>query len=188
MVVSTPSFFDAFAHWNVSAGQQSAVHRGEILLHPQVHPNGGGSATAQMYLPMARDLAWSQLTNYSRWVHYFTDITNSRLLAVDADNPACKRIYQMARKAFLFLTAEVEIYLRVMERSQQKIEFRLERGNFVDFSADLYLQDWQAGTLMTYSVCATPSIPVPSFVVQQALQLELPANMRNMRRTLCPGS
>ena len=76
----------------------------------------------------------------------------------------------------MFFTAQVEVYLNVIEVVQQQIQFRLETGTFDDFAADLSLQDCQDGTLLTYAVQATPNIPIPTMFIQQAMQLELPAN------------
>jgi hypothetical protein len=39
--------------------------------------------------------------------------------------------------------------------------------------------------LLTYTVQATPNIPIPSIFIQQAMNLELPENMRKMRQVLC---
>ncbi|MGD1944165.1 MAG: cyclase, partial [Leptolyngbyaceae cyanobacterium] len=80
---------------------------------------------------------------------------------------------------------EVEIYLKVYEDAFHSIQFRLEQGTFRDFGADLTLQDWQNGTLLTYTVQATPLIPVPSFLVEQGMRQDLPSNMEHMRRALC---
>jgi hypothetical protein len=96
-----------------------------------------------------------------------------------------KRLYQSAQKKFLFLTAEVEIYLHVVELLGEQIQFRMERGSFADFTATLDLKDLSHGTLLAYRVQATPNIPIPSVFIQQAMNFELPANMRNMRQVLC---
>lgn len=163
-----------------------ALLRGEILLQTRSHSAWGGACTASMYLPITRSQAWQQLTDYSRWVHYFPDVIKSEeLRPVDSFTSGSKRLYQMARKAFLMFTAEVEIYLRVIEVVQQQIQFRMEKGSFVDFSADLKLQDCGSGTLLTYSVAATPLIPIPSMFIQQAMHMDLPANMQRMRQVLC---
>lgn len=162
-----------------------ALLRGEILLQTRSHSAWGGACTAFMYLPIARSHAWQQLTDYPRWVHYFPDVIKSEELHLDSLTSGKKRLYQMARKAFLMFTAEVEIYLRVIEVVQQQIQFRMEKGSFVDFSADLKLQDCGSGTLLTYSVAATPLIPIPSMFIQQAMQMDLPANMQRMRQVLC---
>ncbi|HAX80726.1 MAG TPA: cyclase [Cyanobacteria bacterium UBA11372] len=163
-----------------------ALLRGEILLQTRSHSAWGGACTASMYLPIARSHAWQQLTDYSRWVHYFPDVIKSEeLRPVDSFTSGGKRLYQMARKAFLMFTAEVEIYLRVIEVVQQQIQFRMEKGSFMDFSADLKLQDCGNGTLLTYSVAATPLIPIPSMFIQQAMHMDLPANMQKMRQVLC---
>jgi hypothetical protein len=165
---------------------------GEILLKTRSHSAWGGAVTAQMYLPLQRSIAWRQLTDYPRWVHYFPALTRSEILhrhdsqlsnrnALDG----CQRLYQVASKAFLFLTAQVDIYLKVIETAQQQIQFRLESGSFHDFAADLTLQDYSDGTLLTYSVQATPTIPVPSMLIQQAIQMDLPDNLRTMRKVLC---
>ena len=114
-------------------------------------------------------------------MQYFPDITKSEVL----HRGEVKRLYQAAKKAFLFFTAQVEVYLNVIEVVQQQIQFRLERGTFTDFAADLSLQDCQDGTLLTYAVQATPNIPIPTMFIQQAMQLELPANMRKMRQVIC---
>ena len=155
--------------------------KGEILIQTRSHSAWGGAVTAQMYIPQRRSLVWQQVTDYPRWVQYFPDVTQSELL----QSGKVKRLYQVARKTFLFLTASVEIYLNVFEQVQQQIQFKLEKGTFTDFTADLKLADCGAGTLLTYAVQATPTIPVPSIFIQQAMHFELPENMRKMRQVLC---
>lgn len=164
-----------------SREHQAALLRGEILVQTRSHSAWGGAVTAKMYLPLARYEAWQQLTDYPRWVQYFPDVTTSEVL----HRGERTRVYQAARKAFLFFTAQVEVYLNVFEVMQQQIQFRLEQGTFVDFAADLKLQDCGAGTLLTYAVQATPNIPIPTVFIQQAMHWELPENMRKMRQVLC---
>ena len=164
-----------------SQGDQAALLQGEILVQTQSHSAWGGAVTAQMYIPVVRSRVWQQLTDYPRWVQYFPDVIRSEVL----HRGEVKRLYQVAHKAFLFFTAQVEIYLNVFEEVQQQIQFRLEKGTFTDFTADLKLADCGAGTLLTYAVQATPNIPIPSIFIQQAMQFELPANMRKMRQVLC---
>ncbi len=156
---------------------------GEILVKTQGHTRNGGAVQASMYVPLMRSNVWQQLTDYPRWVHYFPDVTKSVVL----HRGEVKRLYQAAQKAFLFFTAKVEIYLDVVEELGQRIHFRLEKGSFEDFSADINLQDCGDGTLLTYAVKATPDIPIPSLIIQQAMNFELPANMRKMRQVLCKG-
>lgn len=169
-----------------SQSQQSALLQGEILLKTRSHSAWGGAVTAQMYLPISRSLVWQQLTDYPRWVQYFPDVVRSEVLnSGEGLSQGCKRLYQVGSKAFLFLTVQVEAYLKVFEVVQQQIQFRLEKGSFVDFAADLKLQDATAGTILTYSVQATPTIPVPSLFIQQAMCLDLPTNMRKMRQVMC---
>ena len=163
--------------WN----QQKALLQGEILVETRSHSAWGGAVTAKMYLPIARSHVWQQLTDYPRWVQYFPNITKSEVL----QRGEVKRLYQVAKKAFLFLTAHVEIYLNVFEILGQHIQFRLEKGTFTDFTADLKLQDCGEGTLLTYSVQATPNIPIPAVFIQQAMHMELPENMRKMRQVMC---
>ncbi|MCA1993985.1 MAG: cyclase [Coleofasciculus sp. S288] len=163
--------------WN----QQKALLQGEILVETRSHSAWGGAVTAHMYLPIARSHVWQQLTDYPRWVQYFPDVIQSEVL----HRGEVKRLYQVAKKAFLFLTAQVEIYLNVFEVLGQHIQFRLEKGTFTDFTADLKLQDCGNGTLLTYSVQATPNIPVPTIFIQQAMHMELPENMRKMRQVMC---
>ena len=167
------------AEW--SKHQQITMIGGEILVETRSHSSWGGAVTATMYLPVVRSHVWQQVTDYPRWVQYFPDVTKSEVL----QRGEAKRLYQAAKKAFLFFTAQVEVYLNVIEVVQQQIQFRLERGTFVDFAADLSLQDCQGGTLLTYAVQATPNIPIPTMFIQQAMQLELPANMRTMRQVIC---
>lgn len=168
---------------DLAMSQQKALLQGEILLETRSHSAWGGAVTAHMYLPIARSSAWQQLTDYSRWVQYFPDITNSEVLY----RGERKRLYQVATKAFLFLNVQVEIYLNVFEVLGQHIQFRLEKGSFTDFKADLLLQDWMNdhGTLLTYCVQATPNIPIPTVFIQQAMHMDLPENMRKMRQVLC---
>lgn len=164
-----------------SQGHQRSLLQGEILVQTRSHSAWGGAVTAQMYLPLTRSRVWQQVTDYPRWVQYFPDVIRSEVL----HRGEGKRLYQVAQKAFLFFTAQVEIYLNVFEVVQQQIQFQLERGTFVDFAAELKLQDCGAGTLLTYAVQATPNIPIPTLFIQQAMHLELPENMRKMRQVLC---
>ncbi len=177
-VTTPPKYLDA---------KSTALLRGEILLETRAHSAWGAGVTAQMYLPITRENAWAQLTNYPRWVQFFPDITQSRILeqaSISQGQESRKRLYQAASKSFLFLTAQVEIYLQVIETANQRIQFHLESGSFHDFKADLQLQDLVDGVLLTYSVQATPTIPVPSPFIQQAIHLDLPNNMQTMRRVL----
>ncbi|MBD0362247.1 MAG: cyclase [Coleofasciculus sp. C3-bin4] len=166
---------------DLALSQQKALLQGEVLVETRAHSALGAAVTAQMYLPIARSHVWQQLTDYPRWVQYFPDVTKSEVL----HRGEVKRLYQVAKKAFLFLTAQVEIYLNVFEVLGQHIQFRLEKGTFTDFTADLKLQDCGNGTLLTYSVQATPSIPIPAVFIQQAMHMELPENMRKLRQVLC---
>jgi Polyketide cyclase / dehydrase and lipid transport len=219
MVATSPSNFDRDCFTFRSSSSEHSTDRclnsllnGEILLDTRSHTAWGAAVTAQLYLPIARERVWQQLTDYPRWVHYLPDITQSRVLSLGTgrsskpvDQPAnqaaaagaiaqpnghaneyeFKRIYQAASKTFLFLTAQVEVYLRVFETAYQQVQFRLESGNFHDFLAEAKLKDLADGTLLTYFVQATPTIPVPSVFIQQAIHLDLPTNLRQMRQALC---
>jgi hypothetical protein len=164
----------------------AALINGDILLTTKPHTCWGAALTAHLYLPIERSLAWSRLTDYSRWVQYFPAISHSEILNRGSESSSLshKRLYQIASKSFLFLTAQVEIFLDVLETANQHIQFRLASGSFTDFAADLQLQDCHQGSLMTYTVQATPSIPVPSPFIQQAIQLDFPDNLRHMRQIL----
>ncbi|MBW4528674.1 MAG: SRPBCC family protein [Phormidium tanganyikae FI6-MK23] len=164
--------------------ETSALMQGEILLKTQPHSAWGGAVTAQMYLPIALPSVWQQVTDYPRWTQYFPDVTRSEIMS---RHSGVKRIYQAASKAFLIFTAQVDITLRVLETQNQRIQFFLESGSFSDFTADLHLRSHEEGTILTYSVCATPTIPVPSFLIEQAIRLDLPANLRQMRSVICTG-
>lgn len=186
--VSNPRYHSATVPSQYCDARSTTLLRGEILLETRAHSAWGAGVTAQMYLPMSRDRAWTQLTDYPRWVQFFPDVTQSRVLqqsAIGQGQDTHKRLYQAARKSFLFITAEVEIYLQVLETADQRIQFHLESGSFHDFQADLHLKDFAEGALLTYFVQATPTIPVPSIFIQQAIHLDLPTNMKNMRQVLC---
>jgi len=161
--------------------KQRLLVQGEILVETRSHKMRGGAVTAWMYLPMVRSQAWQQLTDYPRWVQYFPDITKSEVMY----KGEVKHLYQAAQKAFFFFTAQVEIYLNVIEVLGQQIQFRMEKGSFEDFNANLELKDCGNGTIVAYTVQATPLIPIPSIFIQQAMNLELPANMRKMRQIMC---
>lgn len=166
--------------------EQAAMLSGEIVLQTRSHSAWGGACKAGMYIPCKRSQVWQQLTDYPRWVQYFPDLIRSEVVhRGDNLSGKGKRLYQIGRKAFLMFTAEVEIYLKVFEIVQQQIQFRLEKGSFTDFAADLQLQDFGNGTILTYSVQATPTIPVPSIFIQQAMVFDLPANLKKMRQVLC---
>lgn len=178
---------------NTQANLQDTHHAlldGEILLETRSHTAWGGAVTAQMYLSRPRAEVWQDITNYPQWVQYFPDITCSEIIGSAGEaQRGGKRLYQAARKAFMMITAEVEVYLRVFEivnkDAWQSIQFCMERGSFNDFFADLKLQDYGTGTLLTYAVQATPTIPVPSMLIQQAMRLDLPQNMRSLRQAIC---
>lgn len=171
---------------------EERLRGGEILLHTRAHSAWGGAVTAQMYLPLQRSQVWQQLTDYPRWVQYFPSLSRSELLsrvtAADGASRSYTRLYQVASKALFLFSAQVEIYLKAFEtvhQTWQHIYFQLEKGSFHDFAAQLKLQDYQCGTLLTYAVQATPSIPVPTQLIQEGIRLDLPANMRKMRQVLC---
>ncbi|WP_416670341.1 SRPBCC family protein [Egbenema bharatensis] len=171
---------------------QASLLNGEIVLETRSHSAWGGAVTARMYLPISRSQVWQQLTDYPQWVQFFPDLIRSEVLSsgssLHSASKRYKRLYQVAAKAFFLFTAKVEIYLNVVETAHtawQQIQFQLERGNFHDFAATLKLEDLKTGTLLTYSVQATPTIPVPSQLIQEAMRLDLPANMRRMRQVLC---
>jgi hypothetical protein len=166
-----------------SQDKQNLLMQGEIFVETRSHNAWGGAVTAWMYVPLVRSNVWQQLTDYPRWVQYFPDITKSEII----QRGEVKRLYQAAQKAFLFFTAQVEIYVQVAEEIGQRIQFRMEKGTFEDFTANLELKDCGNGTLVAYSVQATPNIPIPSMFIQQAMNLELPANMRKMRQVLMLG-
>jgi len=171
----------------VSQQDKQSLLRGDVLISTTTIGTGA-AVTATMYVPLVRSQTWQKLTEYSNWVHYFPDIVHSQVLEVKKQSkthPMTRRLYQVARKAFLMFSAQVEIYLQVIETVHQKIQFRLEQGNFSDFAADLTLEDYGQGTLITYSVKATPLIPVPSFLIEQAIRHDLPGNMKMMRQVMC---
>jgi hypothetical protein len=173
-----------------SSSRTADLLNGEVLIQTQAHSLWGGAVTARMFLPLERSQVWSQVTDYSRWIHYFPDMVRSEVLSCGAGlSKGKKRLYQVACKAFLMFSAQVEIYLNVLESTpssaKQQIQFQLEKGSFTDFSAHLTLQDYQSGTLLTYAVQATPLIPVPTGILQEAMRLDLPANMRKMRQVIC---
>lgn len=182
-------YADSESGQSFDATGEKALLSGEILLQTRSHSAWGGAVTAWMYLPLERTQVWQQVTDYPRWVQYFPDLVCSEVLSHGESLQGRKRLYQVAKKTFFMLSAQVEIYLKVIETvhtsARQQIQFRMERGSFTDFSADLKLQDHQSGTLLTYSVQATPTIPVPSVFIQEAMRLDLPANMRKMRQVIC---
>jgi hypothetical protein len=170
----------------VKGSDLMALLDGEILLETSPHSMFGGAVTARMYLPIQRSHVWQQLTTYSQWVKFFPDIVRSEILEHDPQRPhRGYRLYQAAKKTFVMFTAQVEIYLRVFENMQRQIRFHMERGSFTEFSADLTLDDYGDGTVLTYAVKATPTIPVPNIFVEQAMRQELPMNMRQMRQVIC---
>jgi len=177
--ISDPVMIGSGMNWNQE--QQRLMMQGEILVQTRSHTVCGGSVSACMYLPVVRSHVWQQITDYPRWVQYFPDITKSEVL----QRGEVKRLYQTAQKAFFFFTAQVEIYLKVIEVIGQQVQFHMEKGSFVDFSANIELHDCGNGTLLTYSVQATPNIPIPAIFIQQAMNFELPANMRKMRQVIC---
>lgn len=172
---------------------QSRLLQGEIVLQTRPHSAWGGAVTAQMYLPLERSQVWQKLIDYPSWVQYFPSLKQSQVLAVQEDvrhgaARSYKRLYQAAGKTFLFFTAQVEIYLKAIETVhplRHQLQFQLEAGSFKDFAALLKLQDCEAGTLLTYSVQATPALPIPTQVIQEGIRLDLPTNLRSMRRVIC---
>ena len=161
------------------------LRKGEILVKTRPHTVCGGALDAKMYFPKGRSQVWESLTDYPCWSRYFPDVTQSRVIEDKRDAKLGRRLYQAAEKSFLFINAQVNVYLRVFELEQQHIRFQFEKGSFSDFTADLTLSDFEKGTLLQYSVSATPLIPVPSFFVEQAMKMDLPVNLRNMRREIC---
>ncbi len=172
----------------VTSPDLSALLKGEILLTTQPHTAWGAAVTAQMYVPIAREQAWQQLTTYSRWVEFFPALTQSQVIAGTQRTSSLGRhqhLRQVARKDFWLFTAQAEVELEVIERPDYRAQFSLRSGCFQDFAADLKLQALAEGTWLRYSVQATLVMPIPSVFIQQAIQLDLPNNLRQMRQILC---
>ncbi|NJL86380.1 MAG: cyclase [Leptolyngbyaceae cyanobacterium SM1_1_3] len=184
MVSTSEIFAPNGSHYQVLQTAEQALVAGEVLTQTRPYRLGGGAVVAQMYLPLSQDQVWSKLTDYPRWVEYFPEIVQSRILE-SSGAAGMRRLYQVGRKHFLMLTAEVEVYLKVFEKRSQQLQFRLEKGTFSDFSADLTLQAFDQGTLLTYAVQAAASIPVPGFLIEQAMKHDLPGNMKTMRQAMC---
>ncbi len=163
----------------------SALLQGEILLTLHPYSAWGGAVTAQLYLPLSLQTVWQQVTDYSRWTKYFPDVTRSEVVQSVNHPSGIKQLYQVASKAFLMFTAQVDIALNVIETAPYRIQFYLESGSFSDFKADLSLKPCGEGTILTYFVQATPTIPVPSFLIEQGIRLDFPMNLRQMRRVMC---
>ncbi|MEB3253054.1 MAG: SRPBCC family protein [Cyanobacteriota bacterium] len=172
-----------------SPAQQVALLQGDVLVMPEVKQQGAAAVIAHMYVPLSRPQIWPQVTSYHRWTQFFPNIVHSEVLeTVKTNSHRYRRLYQVGRKGFLALTAQVEIYLKVFETTCDRIQFCLERGTFSHFAADLSLRDLHQGTLLSYSVQAAPTIPIPSFLVEQAMKTDLAGNMRQMRQILCKES
>lgn len=171
-----------------SPQDQVALLRGDVLIVPQPHPQEPAAVMAHMYVPLDRSHIWTQVTSYRRWTQFFPNITHSEVLeSVKTATHRYRRLYQVGRKGFMMISAQVEIYLQVLETACEHIQFRLEQGTFSYFDADLHLQDMGEGTLVTYRVQAAPTIPVPTFLIEQGMKIDLPGNMRQMRQVLCQG-
>jgi len=169
-----------------SASDQIALLRGDVLVKPQVGTTGGGAVTAHMYVPLTRGQIWPQVTNYRRWTQFFPNIIQSEVIeTVKTASHRYRRLYQVGRKGFMMVSAQVEIYLKVFETACDRVQFRLEQGTFNHFAADLYLQDVNGGTLVSYGVQAVPTIPVPAFLIEHVIKTDLPGNMKQMRQVLC---
>lgn len=175
------SYLEAF-----SPTDQVALLRGDIIITPLASSGGGGAVRAHMFVPLQRAQLWPQLTNYRRWTQFFPNISHSEVLeTVKTATHRYRRLYQVGCKGFMMLSAQVEIYLKVFETACDSIQFRFEQGTFSHFAADLELKDLGDGTLLTYSVQANPTIPVPAFLIEQGMKLDLPGNMKQMRQVLC---
>jgi carbon monoxide dehydrogenase subunit G len=161
--------------------------KGDILLNPQAHTAKGGAVSATMYIPRDRGMVWAQLTQYSRWTEYFPEITKSDV--VIEFSATRKRLCQSACKTFFMVNITVDIQLNAIETADRQIQFQMvgTNGGFQDFSATLTLDDCHNGTALTYSVQATPKIPVPATLIQEAMKMDLPINMRHMRGVLVQG-
>jgi hypothetical protein len=171
-----------------SPTEQINLLKGDVLVVPQAIQSNGGAMTAHMFVPLQRAHIWPQVTNYRRWTQFFPNITHSEVLeTVKTSSRRYRRLYQVGCKGFMALSAQVEIYLQVFESACDLIQFRFEQGTFSHFAADLELTDLRDGTLLTYSVQATPTIPVPRFFIEQAMKADLPGNMKQMRQVLCAG-
>jgi carbon monoxide dehydrogenase subunit G len=163
---------------------RSALISGEVMTHVHPHSHEGAAVTAIMHIPLSRDAVWQQLTHYPRWTAFFPNITRSDVTA--ELSPRSKRITQAASKTFLMLNIEVEIQLQVDEIPQESIRFSMVDGGFSfrNFAAVIELKDVGNGTELSYTVQATPSIPVPAMFIEQAMKCDLPQNMRCLRRVL----
>ncbi len=170
------------SQWVAHVSQTCNIEPAESLLQGEISVQtdpwglGGGSAIAKLYIPLSTLQCWQKLTNYPQWVNYFPDITHSEKL------PHTQQLYQKGVKDFILFRTEVEIYLDIRENPYETVEFEFVKGSFSEFLAYLHLQEYHQGTLMTYAVQAALKFPLPPPLIQQALKIELPVNLRCMRK------
>ena len=162
------------------------LDQGEILIQPQPYSFWGATVTAQIALKRSPKHLWSILSHYDQWVSIFPDVIKSQVLTVL--NPHRKQICQSAQKQFGPMTIVVEAHLRVREYPPHRIWFQLEAPNesFQTFESALWLdpQPQDLGTYLTYRVAATPTLPIPSLFIQEAMRYDLPQNLRALRHYL----
>jgi len=168
----------------LSSPPPSTPFNSEVVTQIHPHTTSGAAVTATIHIPLSREQVWQQLTHYPRWTALFPDITRSEVTAVRS--PQSKRITQAACKTFLMMSISVEIQLQADEIPQESIRFSMVNGglSFRDFAAVLELKDLGNSTQLSYTVQATPLIPVPGVFLEQAMKCDLPNNMRHLRKVL----
>jgi hypothetical protein len=140
---------------------------------------------AQFYIDLPPHYVWNCLTDYPLWVRYLPDMMQSRV--IEGAGSAQKRLYQVARKVLLLFHLQVQAYLGVTEDSEQRlIRFVMEEGNgaLEQFAAELHLQPLRAGTVISYSARAKPTVFVPEPIILAVIKLELPMNLRRLRQVM----
>jgi len=172
----------------------SRLMAGEILLQSRSYSLWGGSVTAQIYLPVERSELWAYLTNYSLWPELFAHITHSGV--VETRTPFHKRVYQAAQKQFALITIGMDACLWVREYPPRQIRFELETENssFREFKAELWLEaaasdsshssGHSLGTVLSYTVQAIATWPIPAPLLKEAIGSDLPENLRHLRSYL----
>jgi carbon monoxide dehydrogenase subunit G len=158
---------------------------GDVLVEASVRSAREAEVEITLHLPLPRAYVWQHLSDYTRWSEFFPNLLCSRVVESHPEAWRGKLLHQVAGLPFLDLGPKVDIYLRAFEIEHKSIRFKLIRGSFTNFAAELRLDDREQGTLLTYRVEAQLAFPVPPFLIRQGIQGAFLSNLKHMRRMLC---
>jgi ribosome-associated toxin RatA of RatAB toxin-antitoxin module len=132
---------------------------------------------ARVDLPVAPSLAWSVLTDYERYPHFISSMSDSKIAS---RSPEGLVVEQKGELSFLFFSQGIEVRLLVSEFPPNVIESRAIGGDFRVMTGHYELLRVEKGVRLTFSGRLVSKFALPPVFGLSIVHYLLLRNFREM--------